>query len=245
MSTNRKKIQEFIVTDCISTSVKFHFGEDYYNYSAGEFDLICQDYNIDVASLKEDLENVTLKGEEHDLFLISYPVEVIIEYLKLTHHLLITETLPRILKLINKTNDIDDISRDLQFTIPLFVDDFIRQAHVKESVFFSTLLYLKKALTQKYSPGELFYELEKNTIHKFASHHNQSENKMLSIRNITNDYLIEPTSNSATKKLFDALKALEAKLLLTTKIENEILFPKALTLEKKIRNKFRKTISLN
>ena len=245
MSTNRKKIQEFVVKDCINASVIFHFGKDYYSYSVNEFDLICQNYNIDVVSFKDDLENVTLKGEEHDLFLISYPVEVIIEYLKLKHHRLITEKIPQVLKLINKIIDIDDITRDLQFTIPLLVDDFIRQAHEKESIFFSTLLYLKKAFTQKYSPGELFYELEKNTIHKFASHHNQSENKMLSIRNITNDYFLTPTSNNATKKLFEALKALEAKLLLTTKIENEILFPKALTLEKKVRNKFRKTISLN
>lgn len=247
MSSNKKKITELIEQDLIQSSLDHYFGLGDYNYSENNFRNTCTKFGFQRTSLIHDLEKVNQKGEEHDLFLISYPLDVIIEYLKYNHFLFIKKSLPQIMQLLN---DIahkleDSVIRDLQFAMSIFIEDFIRQVYDEESNFFMDVLYLQSTYNQTWNPGKLFYQLEKNTIHKFAAQHELVSNEMISIRNITNDYSLDVKTHDSIRLLFIELKKFEKELQLHTKIENELLFPKALTLEKRVRKMFRKTIALN
>lgn len=247
MSTNKKKIPELIEEDCIHASVLHHFGVAYYSYSENSLSKSCKKHGVNLTQLEKDLEQVNMNGDEHDLFLISYPLEVIIEYLKRSHYNFIKLKLPNIMLLLNDTmkNNDDGILKDLQFAIPIFIDDFIRHIHEEEATFFKNILYLKSTNHHEFNPGKLFYFLEKNTIHNFAAQHELAINKMVSLRNISNDYFLQKDACDSIKRLFIALEAFENELIKHTKIENEILFPKALTIENKVRKKFRKTIAFN
>lgn len=249
MSINKRKINELIDENYVYASVLFYFGIEFYNYSEKTLEEACSEKGIKVSVLIKELEQVSQKGEEHDLFLMSYPIDLIIEYLKHRHYIFIKQKLPFLMRLVGnlKSNNPNDegLIKDLQFVLPIFVEDFIHHIYEEEDRLFSYILALKKALKEDYKPGELYYSLEKNAIHKFAVEHEVHDDEMIGIRNITNDYAVDSTTDRSLKVMFSALEEFENDLKVHSKVENEILFPKALMLEKEVVKKFRSKIQLN
>lgn len=110
---------------------------------------------------------------------------------------------------------------------------------------FSFIQEMERAAKLGYIPTKLYYLLEKNSVHNFAMEHEAHDDEMEGIRNITRDYKLELTAPLHVKVLYNELKALEASLITHARIENEILFPKAMALEAKIKVSFAEKIKQN
>lgn len=87
--------------------------------------------------------------------------------------------------------------------------------------------------------------MKKHSIQKYAMDHDTHDDEMQGIRTITNDYTLDPQYGLHMKVVFAELKSFEQELQLHARIENEILFPKALVLEKEIEDKLNQTSKLN
>ena len=68
---------------------------------------------------------------------------------------------------------------------------------------------------------------------------------MAGIRGLTNDYSIKNIDDLHLKVIFQELKAFDKELDVHSNIENEILFPRALKLEKDVSDKIRNISFLN
>ena len=128
------------------------------------------------------------------------------------------------------------IERDLKVVFPLFVEDFIHHIYEEEDTLFTYIRALERAAKGQYNPTRLFYMLEKSSLHKFASEHESHDDEMLGIRKITNNYSAEATTPLHVRVMYNELKSFEQSLIVHARIENEILFPKAMALESKVRN---------
>jgi regulator of cell morphogenesis and NO signaling len=80
--------------------------------------------------------------------------------------------------------------------------------------------------------------MEKNSVRKFAMDHEVHDDEMEGIRKITKDYTVASHTPLHIKVLYNELKAFEKDLIIHARIENEILFPKAMTIENKVRTAF-------
>jgi len=228
--------------------VLFYFGIRFYEYSELTLEQVCQERGLKVDQVIREMEAPS-HLQEADLPLVSYPVDLIIEYLKHSHFLFIKHKLPYIARLVEsfKANhdDFRAVERDLKIVFPLFVEDFIAHIYEEEDTLFSYIQALERATKGRYIPTKLLYLMEKNSVQKFAMEHEAHDDEMEGIRNITKDYALTPHAPLHVKVLYNELKGFEKSLITHARIENDILFPKAMALESKVKIAFFEKAKLN
>ncbi len=243
-----RRISELVDQNYVHAYVLFYFGIRFYEYSECTLEQVCQQRGLRTEQVVKELEFPT-HLQEADLPLVSYPVDLIIEYLKHSHFLFIKHKLPYIARLVESLRvnheDYAAIQRDLKLVFPLFVEDFIEHIYEEEDTLFLFILALDKAARTGFVPGNLYYLLEKNSVQKFAVEHEAHDDEMAGIRKITRNYILAPNAPLHVKVVYNELKAFEKSLITHARIENEILFPRAMAIEDKVRKAFAEKISLN
>ncbi len=244
---NKKRISEIVDENYAYASVLYYFGIKFYDYDEKTLEQVCQERGLNVKQVISSLESVENKEDHHELFLSSYPIDIIVEYLKHTHFIFIKERIPYLSKIIKnlKAPSHAQIVDDLQFIFPLFVEDLIFHIYKEEDEFFSYILSLHNALKQPHPSAKLYYDMEHYSIQDFAIEHDIDEDEMRGIRNITNDYATEHIEHLHLRVVYAELQRFEKELRIHASIENEILFPKALMLEKQIKRILREKARLN
>lgn len=242
------RISELVDRNYVHAYVLFFFGIRFYDYSELTLEQVCRQKGLKTDQVLKELESPS-HVLESDLPLVTYPIDLIIEYLKHSHFIFIKHKLPYIGKLVESFKarhpDYQAIERDLKLVFPLFVQDFIEHIYEEEDTLFSYIRALERALKNEYSPSVLYYLMEKNSVRKFAMEHEAHDDEMEGIRSITKDYQLTPQTPLHIKVLYNELKEFEKSLLTHARIENDILFPKAMNLEQKIRVAFFEKVKLN
>ena len=241
------RIQELVDKNYVHGYVLFYLGIRFYEYSELTLAQVCERRGLKVEQIIRELESPT-HLKEADLPLISYPVDLIIEYLKHSHFLFIKHKLPYIARLVEsfkaQHDDYLQVERDLKMVFPLFVADFIEHIYEEEDTLFHYILALEKASKGKFSPGKLFHLMEKNSVQKFAMEHEAHDDEMEGIRKITRNYQLLERAPLHVKVIYSELKSFETSLITHARIENEILFPKAMGIEAKVKKTFLRVIQI-
>lgn len=243
-----KRISELVDLNYVHAYVLFYFGIRFYEYSEFTLEEVCKKKGLRTDQVVRELESPT-HLREADLPLVSYPIDLIIEYLKHSHFLFVKHKLPYIARLVDSFkahhDDYSSVERDLKMVFPLFVEDFIQHIYQEEDTLFSFIQALERASKGNYPLSRLYYLLEKNSVQKFAMEHDVHDDEMEGIRKITNNYTLQPHAPLHVKVLYNELKAFEQSLITHARIENEVLFPKAMALENKVRKDFLERSKLN
>jgi regulator of cell morphogenesis and NO signaling len=245
---SNKKITELVDENYIFAYVLYYFGIQFYEYSENTLKQVCVQKGLNVDQVVQSLESISDPAESpySKVPVDELPVDLVIEYLKHTHHLFIKQKLPYIARLIEKLSPaVTPLAKDLQIVFPLFVEDFIYHIYEEEDTLFTYISLLASARKKKANANKVFLEMEKHSLQKYAMDHDTHDDEMQGIRQITNGYSLEKHSGLHIKVIFSELKAFEQELKLHARIENEILFPKALALEREVRNYLQKIIPMN
>jgi len=243
-----KRIGQLVDENYVHAYVLFYFGIRFDEYSELTLEQICVKKGLKVDQVIKELESPTHLKED-DLPLISFPIDLIIEYLKHAHFLFIKHKLPYIAKIVEsfkaEQETYKQIERDLKMVFPLFVEDFIHHIYEEEDTLFRYIRALERASKGSYIPTRLFYLIEKHSVQKFAMDHEVHDHEMEGIRKITKDYQVRPDTPLQIKVIYNELKEFEKSLTTHARIENEILFPKAMALERKVKQAFFEKTNLN
>ena len=243
-----RRISELVDQNYVHAYVLFYFGISFYEYSEYTLDEVCSKRGLKIEQVIRELESPT-HLKESDLPLVTYPVDLIIEYLKHSHFLFIKHKLPYIARLVESFRAEDpeyvQIEKDLKVIFPLFVEDFIHHIYEEEDTLFRYIQVLEKAHKNTYNPSRLFYLMEKNSVQKFALEHEAHDDEMTGIRRITCDYHISDKCPLHVKVIYNELMHFEKSLITHARIENEILFPKAMALESIVKKNFFSKVSQN
>lgn len=245
---NKKRINDIVDDNYIYASVLYYLGIEFYNYSDKTLEQVCMDKGLNVDAVIGKLESVNIQIDDR-LKLNEYPIDLVIEYLKHTHYIFIKEKLPYIAHLIenleDKNNVLGTLEKDLQFVFPLFVEDFIHHIYQEEDNLFSYILLLSKFASGQGNPSKVYFEIEKQSLQKHAVEHEEHDDEMRGIRKITNNYSFSGNSPLHIRVIFSELRRLEKELITHARVENEILFPKALMLERQVKQRMHEKIQYN
>ncbi len=248
LSLKNTRISELVDQNYVHAYVLYYFGIQFYEYSTLTLEQVCIQRGLRVDQVIREMESPSYLREA-ELPLVSYPIDLIIEYLKHSHFLFIKHKLPYIARLVEnfKANHADylSIERDLKIVFPLFVEDFIEHIYEEEDTLFTHIQALERAAKGNYLPTKLYYLLENNSVQKFAMGHDAHDDEMAGIRNITRDYFLGEQAPLHIKVLYNELKGFEQSLITHARIENNILFPKAMALENKVKVAFFETSKFN
>lgn len=236
-----KRISQLVDENYVHAYVLFYFGIRFDEYPEFTLEQVCKKKGLKVEQVIREFESLT-HLKESDLPLISYPIDLIIEYLKHSHFLFIKHRLPYIARLVDSFKAEQEayslVERDLKLVFPLFVEDFIHHIYEEEDTLFRYIKALERASKGMYIPTRLYYLIEKHSVQKFAMDHEVHDDEMEGIRKITKDYQLQPEAPLQIKVIYHELKDFEKSLITHARIENEILFPKAMALERKVKDAF-------
>lgn len=245
MNSNQKNIEELIDENFVYAKVLHYFGVHFYENRSKTLSDVCTENNIEQERFYAFMENVKSTQSIDSLQLNEYPVKLIVEYLKHAHQIFIKDQLPYILNLINNIEGDSAIIKDLKFVLPLFVEDFIKHIYEEEDRLFHYLLQLEQMIKHPSKMNLLAIKKNSFSIQEFALHHDDSDQEMSGIRGITHNYGTQDLKDLKVKVLFEALKNFDSELESHANIENEVLFPKALALEKLALAKIQHNSTLN
>lgn len=248
-SLKNRKIGELVDQNNVRAYVLYYMGIKFYEYPEQTLDQVCKEKGLKVEQVVGELECPGENFKEADLPLISYPVDLIIEYLKHAHFLFVKHKLPYIARLVESFKANHEsytlVEKDLKVLFPLFLEDFIHHIYEEEDTLFTYIKLLERAARGNYNPSKLYYKMERNSLQRFAMEHEAHDDEMAGIRKITHDYFLAPSAPLHVRVIFSELIAFEKSLQTHARIENEILFPKAMALENEVKKLFTEKVKFN
>ena len=243
------KLVDLVAENYIRASVLYYFGVRYYDFKGETLAEVCAKHGLRQEMVIKSLDLIA-DGSPTTLAQIrQFPVDLVIEYLKHAHYLFVKKRLPYIgqliegLTVVNK--DYEVLSNDLKSIFPLFVEDFVEHMYEEEDTLFSYVSNMSAYLKGAKPGSNLIFSMEKYSIKEFAVDNEMHENEMDGFRQYTNNYTYNDDADLQIKVLFSELKRFEEDLKIHAKVEDEVLLPKALQLERQVKLRFHDLSKLN
>lgn len=244
----KMSVGELVSENYVFAAVLHYFGISFYQYHTDSLEIVCRRHKVNPLMLIAELEAWAKRKDPSPEELYLNPIELLVAYLKKKHYYFVRQELPFLSNLISGIQaepSFAQLMADLRIMFPLFVDDFIHHIHEEESRLFKRIELLQDIEDGHFKTQDALRILEKDPIHFLADQHEIHEDEMEGIRRLTKDYSLPENAPLTMKVLFHELQNFERELSIHAKIEDELLFPKAVELEKEALRKIRKTIHTN
>jgi len=244
----KASVGELVSENYVFASVLHYFGISFYQYPTDSLEKVCQKHKVSPRQLINHLESWAKEKEPSIEDLYLNPIELLVAYLKKKHYYFVRQELPFLSNLISgilPEKEFAPLMADLRIMFPLFVEDFIHHIHEEESRLFKRIELLQDIEDGHFHVHDALTILEKDPVHILADQHEIHDDEMEGIRKLTLDYFLEESAPLTMKVLYHELQNFERELSIHAKIEDELLFPKAVQLEKEALRKIRKQIQTN
>jgi regulator of cell morphogenesis and NO signaling len=245
----KSPIKDIVSENYIFASVLYYFGISFFQYEKNSLKEVCDKYRLNPRQLIDELEDWAKRKEPSPEDLYLHPIEVLVSYLKRKHYFFVRQELPFLSNMISGIQseilDYKNILNDLRMMFPLFVEDFIHHIHEEESRLFTRIQLLHDIENDEFDLPLTLHILEKDPIALLAETHEIHDDEMQGIRKLTKNYFLPDTAPIGLKVLYHELQNFEKELIIHAQIEDQLLFPKAVELEKEVLRKVRKKILNN
>ncbi len=225
------------------------FGLDFISEPERILSCACLEKGLDLRQVCQKLNEPKSKFLSARLALSYGSCSEIIAYLKEAHRYFMRFRLPYMLRVISRVKDslFDDkeMAHDLKLVFPEFALDFSAHILEEEQSSFELVLKLEAAQWQGLNGWPLYNLLEMANMASIISNHSEEDDEMHGIRMLTHDYRVYPHTSPYQKLIFIELQNFENELAYHARIENELLFPKALEIENQLRQRLSLTASRN
>jgi len=221
-----KTIGEVVDENYVYARALHYLGIDFFENADKRLVEVCTERGLNKQRVIKSFYEFDSSSRASYKELSSYPIELLVEYLKHTHHLFIKEKLPYIVHLA-RTYD----NEELRSLMPEFVEDLIRHIYEEEDTTFKyihILLEIKKGYEK--APISRLMLFNDFSLTEELAHH-EEEDEFGAIRTLFN--LLEK-GDLRGRVLLSELKAFDREMVYHAAIENQILFPKAISLEAEV-----------
>lgn len=232
-------IGEMVVKDYRKAQVFKKLGIDFCCGGKKTVEEVCRTKGLDVERVKAELNAVSGEAEQNENNFDNWNLDFLADYIVNTHHDYVRTNVPFITELASKVASVHGKQHpELVKVADIFnrLGKDLRLHLVKEETivfpFIKGLLLNEK--TGKNSPAKAFDSIQTPT-QMMELEHEQAGDDLAEIRNLTRDYTLPEDACTSYTVLFKKLQQFENDLFNHVHLENNILFPKAIALEKKLR----------
>jgi len=96
----QRTINSIIDENFVFAKVLDYFGVAFYKYSGHTLEALCKEKNLPLDKVLRNMERYKPQSQFDKNTIATYPVDLIIEYLKHSHHIFIKQKLPYLARLI-------------------------------------------------------------------------------------------------------------------------------------------------
>ncbi len=235
----QKTVEELVDNNHVCAYVLDCYGIEFYKTPKSSIAEVCIKRGLSTEHVCYNLQAVDKNPTIDISQLKSYPADLVIEYLKHAHHIFVKKSLPYMAKLIRNLKpdnyQIPQLIEDLMVVFPLFAEDFIHHIYEEEDKLFYYVQLLSQVSGKQLHHNKIFALMEAVALENLAAEHENADDEMRGIRQLTNNYTLGVESDLHLKTIYGELRQFEKELVFHANLENDVLFPKAIELERKVK----------
>ena len=198
----------------------------------------CSENHIPLKEVVAEPQNIyAIKTNELDFNEVK--LYQLADYIVYTHHSYVKKEMPQMLSYLEKVaskhgNRHSELYKISELFVDLF-NEMTHHMHNEETILFPRIKDMEKNGFEPIPYDIKYFEYLQLPIIDMEDDDEDAGNKMAEIRKLTNNYTPRAHSGTTFKLLYASLQAFEIELHHYIHLENNILFPKALDLEKEIK----------
>lgn len=198
----------------------------------------CAEKGLNAAKIEQELHQVDKTPASRPIPYDEWSPDFLIDYIVNTHHSYIRKKLPDIIKYAKKVTEVHGDYHEELFEINQLVSDINLELddHLgrEEEILFPYIKELVHADKNPQTPKATHFEPIKDTISKHEKEHDVVGRNLAKIRKLSNNFALPDEACASYTLLYRMLDEFEEDIHLHIHLENNILFPKAIQLEKRL-----------
>lgn len=233
---NEETIGEMATKDLRKVEVFKKYGLDFCCGGKKTVKEACAEKGLDVTKVEKELQQADRMPAAHTIPYDEWDISFLTDYIVNTHHRYVRKNLPEIVKYAKKVMEVHSDNHPELVEINNFVVEMAATltAHLAEE---ETVLFPKiKALANNNNEIDAAktwgHESLKNLIDTVEVEHEVVGKELVDIRELSKNYTLPQDACASYTLLYRMLGEFEDDIHLHIHLENNILFPKALKLEK-------------
>ena len=235
----QETIGEMVASDYRKAQIFKNLGIDFCCGGKKTLAEVCEKNGLDVDQVKEELSSVGQQGNSLSLSFDKWELDFLTDYIINTHHNYVKEAIPFISDLANKVAKVHGDRHPEVIEVAKIFDkiskDFGLHLLKEENVVFP---YIKELVLQKKSGirSTSDFDTINEPVQLLEVEHELAGEDMSAIRALTSQYLLPQDACTSYTILYKKLLEFENNLFDHVHLENNILFPKAIQMEKELLN---------
>jgi regulator of cell morphogenesis and NO signaling len=204
---------------------------------------VCRESNVNLDFFLEITNSYVDEEYIPQKELNSFPVSLIVQYLKKTHLYYLDEKIPEIESLIHQIIEIEKNENEKFKLVENFFIEYKQELtnHInrEETNVHPYVLEIETAFLKNKITRELYARINKYSINDFASEHDNVEEKLFDLKKIIIKYLPPCNSSGLCNTFLIELFRLEKDLNAHANLEDKVLIPKVAAMEEKLLSLFK------
>lgn len=237
---DQKTIGEYVAQDFRTAALFSKYGIDFCCKGNRSIEEVCDKKDISPEALLEQLNAVLATKNDSGIDFKSWPLDLLADYIEKTHHRYVEEKIPVLLQFLDKLCKVHGATHPELFEInELFkgcAGELTQHMKKEELILFPFIKKMVKAsITDELLLQPPFGSIN-NPIAMMMEEHEAEGDRFVKIVALTNNYTPPSDACNTYKVTFSMLNDFEQDLHKHIHLENNILFPKAVALEKAFTN---------
>jgi regulator of cell morphogenesis and NO signaling len=230
-------IGEFVASDFRVASVFSKHNIDFCCKGNRTLDEVCQAKGLDKNQIENEINTILNSKNENGIDFKSWPLDLLIDYIEKTHHRYIEEKTPMILQFLDKLCKVHGDRHpelfDINILFKIGAGALAQHMKKEELILFPFIKKMLNALKENISIEQSPFGTVENPIAMMMDEHENEGERYRKISELTNNYTPPADACSTYKVTFSMLQEFEQDLHKHIHLENNILFPNAIEIEKK------------
>ena len=238
--TTNKTIGEIVADDFRTAAIFKKHGIDFCCKGGRTIDEACENKGVAKDNLIHELEALP-KGNTNEVDVRHWPLDLLTNYIVRIHHQYVTDKTPTLLQFLDKLCRVHGERHPELLQINRIFNETALdlQSHFKkeENILFPFIEKLVKAQQTGQPLPEIPFGSVENPIAMMMDEHSAEGDRFEEIVKLTNGYTPPADACNTYRVTYQMLQEFETDLNRHIHLENNILFPKAIALEKELRNR--------
>lgn len=231
-------VGEIVAADYRTAAVFDRHSIDYCCNGNKNLATACEEKSMDVNKLLTELENSLVNSSESTTDFKSWPLDLLADYIEKKHHKYCESRITEIKPYIEKINSVHGSQHPELSEVKQLFDKTAAEMsmHMKreELTLFPYIRKLVNAKEKGVKVDKPRFGSAESPIARMMDDHAEEGERFRKIRELTNDYTTPADGCNTYKITLEMLKEFEEDLHLHIHLENNILFPKSLEIEKEV-----------
>ena len=235
-TNNNTTIGEIVAHDFRTAAVFSKHGIDFCCKGQRSIDEVCQKNNLNPAHLSQELNDVMSNKGGESIDFKTWPLDLLADYVEKKHHRYVEEKTPTLIQFLNKLCKVHGGTHPELFEITALFTSSAQDlaAHMKkeELILFPFIRKMAEAKSQNRDLATPHLGTVENPVEMMKHEHEVEGDRFRKIAELTNNYTPPTDACNTYKVTFAMLQEFEQDLHTHIHIENNIMFPRAIAVEK-------------